>query len=365
MNIDMTLAVGLVMTYRCNLNCTYCYIHTKRNIDMSLETAKSVLMPFLMTKGDLLDIKFYGGETLMAFHVIKPLVEWVEANRWERKYRFFGSTNGTLLTAEMKDWILSRSKTFVLGLSYDGLPTTQIQNRNSDVPDFDFFIKTWPNQPIQMTINAESVPNMAEGINYLLSKGATVHPNVAYEESEWSSEYLIEYARQLNSLIEYYSQNPTAPPITQFAHDLNEYAQRLREPLPPPRMCGAGDGFLLFDVDGTPYPCHILSPLVIDGDKLQRIKDGELENTADFSDKSCCNCPFSTTCPTCLACNFLYRDSFTKRDRTHCEIMKIEVQAYMKKEILRLKSKEVLSSKDRKIVDSIILLRNYFRKQIN
>lgn len=362
MDITRTLAVGLIMTYRCNLKCKYCYVHTKRNIDMSLQTAKSILTPFLMTKGDLLDIKFYGGETLMAFSVIQPLVEWVESNKWERRYRFFGSTNGTLLDTEMKDWIGKRSEIFVLGLSYDGLPSTQTLNRGAEVPDIDFFIKTWPNQPIQMTINEESVQNMAKGVKYLLSKGATVHPNVAYEEREWSSEALIEYARQLKSLIEYYSQNPSAPPITQFVHNLNEYAQRLKSPLPPTRMCGAGDGFMIFDVDGTPYPCHILSPLVLNGDKLQRIKDKELDKMTDFSDKRCYDCPFSTTCPTCLACNFLYRDSFHNRDRTHCEIMKIEVQAFMKKEILRLKSKEVLSSNDRTIVDSIIMLRDYLRK---
>lgn len=361
MNIENTLAVGLLMTYRCNLKCKYCYIHTKRNIDMSLETAKSILTPFLMTKGDLLDIKFYGGETLMAFSVIRPLVEWVENNKWKRRYRFFGSTNGTLLDDEMKHWIEQRSRTFVLGLSYDGLPSTQTLNRGQEVPDIDFFIKTWPTQPIQMTINEDSVNNMAEGVKFLLSKGATVHPNVAYEEAEWSNNSLIEYAKQLKALIYYYGQNPTLPPITQFVHNLSEYAQRLKDPLPPVRMCGAGDGFKLFDVDGLSYPCHILSPLVISGEKLDRIKKFELENTSDFSEQRCFKCPFTTSCPTCLACNFLYRNSFSKRDRTHCEIMRIEVQAFMKKEIERIKCKKVLSHKDKEILDAIILLRNYFK----
>ena len=41
-------------------------------------------------------------------------------------------------------------------------------------------------------------------------------------------------------------------------------------------ICGAGNGFQVFDVDGQSYPCHILSPLVLEGEKLQKIKDDRL-----------------------------------------------------------------------------------------
>ena len=68
-------SVGLLMTYRCNLDCKYCYIHRKRNKDMSLDMAKTILKPFLLKKEGLLNIAFLGGETLLAFDVIKPLVD--------------------------------------------------------------------------------------------------------------------------------------------------------------------------------------------------------------------------------------------------------------------------------------------------
>ena len=41
-------AIGLLMTYRCNLDCQYCYIKTKRSKDMTLEKAQQILEPFLM-----------------------------------------------------------------------------------------------------------------------------------------------------------------------------------------------------------------------------------------------------------------------------------------------------------------------------
>lgn len=352
-------AIGLLTTYRCNLNCKYCYIHTKRNKDMTLEMAQSILEPFLLNGNGLLDITFMGGETLLAMDVIKPLVEWVKQGTWNRKYRFFGSTNGTMLTNDLKKWLKEYSNVLTLGLSYDGLPSAQDNNRGSTNIDIDFFIKVWPQQPIQMTINTETVNQMAEGVIYLLEKGAKVHPNVAYEDKEWVEEKIAEYGKQLNKLIYYYNVYEDKPLISQFIHNLNEYADNIDNHKTQLKICGAGHGFQVFDTDGQSYPCHILSPLVLGGEKLQQIKGGLISRTTDFSDINCSICPYTTSCPTCIACNFLYRDNLQNRDKTHCKIMKMEVKAYIKKEVLRLTTKEQLTSEDALEIDSIKKLINY------
>ena len=351
-------AVGLLMTYRCNLDCKYCYIHTKRSKDMTLEKAQFILEPFLM-KGNRLDIIFVGGETLLAIHVIRPLIEWVKARKWESDYRFFGSTNGTLLTADLKEWLTLNKQVLTLGLSYDGIPATQLENRGNDNIDVDFFIKTWPYQSIQMTINSESVGQMAEGIIYLLDKGAAVHPNVAFEEKEWTDAQVAEYGRQLNKLIPYYQKHKDAYLISQFSHNLNEYAYNIEHPKEQVEVCGAGHGYQVFDTDGLSYPCHILSPLVLNGSKLQRIKEGVVSKIESFAGARCSTCPFTSSCPTCIACNYLYRGCFQKRDATHCRIMKTEVRACIKNEVIRLKNEKIISSEDATLIDSIEKLLRY------
>lgn len=353
---DHDEAIGLLTTYRCNLSCKYCYVRIKRNKDMTLEMAQNILEPFLMKHEGMLNIAFMGGETLLAKDVIIPLVEWATSKQWKRRYRFFGSTNGTLLNDTLKIWLKKHNAIFTLGLSYDGIPSTQISNRGANNVDVDFFINTWPKQPIQMTINSQSVKHMAEGIIYLLEKGAVVHPNVAFEEDEWDDQQIAEYGRQLNKLIDYYIEHGNKPLITQFIHNLNEYAYCIDHPVEQHEMCGAGNGFQVFDTDGTSYPCHILSPLVLEGQKLQSIKDGALSNPRDLQDPECNSCPYTSSCPTCIACNFLYRGSFQKRDNTHCQIMRKEVKAFIKKEVLRLKAKEVLTPEDATEIDSIIKL---------
>lgn len=358
-------AVGLLMTYRCNLDCRYCYIHRKKNKDMDLDTARSILEPFLQKDEGPLDITFMGGETLLAIDVIKPLVEWAEKGKWKRPFRFLGSTNGTLLDDGLRIWLKNHSRTVTLGLSYDGVPSAQKENRGSTAIDVDFFIRTWPRQPIQMTINAASVDRMADGVVYLLEKGAMVHPNVAFEDKEWTDDSIDEYGRQLDMLISYYNSHDNLPVISQFQHNLSVYADSIDNHKSQVRVCGAGDGFQVFDTDGESYPCHILSPLVLENGKLQSIREGLLSRTTDFADPRCENCPYTSSCPTCMACNYLYRDGFQFRDNTHCAIMRTEVKAFIKKEVLRLTAKETLTSEDATEIDSIKKLIDFEKQHSN
>ena len=351
-------SIGLLMTYRCNLNCKYCYVINKQKKDMTLEMAQSILEPFLR-KEEKLMVSFMGGETLLAMNVIRPLVEWVEQEEWMCNVKFFGSTNGTLLDEDLKHWLCEHRHVITLGLSYDGLPYTQCHNRGNNNIDLDFFISTWKQQPIQMTITAESVNKMAVGVIYLLERGAVVHPNVAFEETEWTNEKIKEYEKQLNILIYYYQRHPEKPLIRQFIHNLNDYADSIDNHKKQNQVCGAGKGFQVFDIDGRSYPCHILSPLVLTGLRLETIQNGLIEKTTDFSDSDCDNCPFTSSCPTCIACNYIYHNTLQKRDKTHCKLMQVEVKAFMKKEVLRLKSINVFTSDDAIEIDSIRKIRNY------
>lgn len=352
--------IGLLMTYRCNLNCKYCYIKYKQNIDMSYEQAITILQKYLNQEGGLLDITFYGGETLLVFKTIKKLIEWIAQHKWKRKYKFFGCTNGTLLNDENKVWLREHSDIFVLGLSYDGIPEIQFKNRGSQFIDIDFFIKTWPQQPIQMTINADSVGRMAEGVMFLSSKGAKVNPNVAYEEYEWSEDALKQYEEQLSILVKFFCNNPDLSLIGQFRYNLLKIASNINNPIPIGKSCGAGDGFLLYDVDGKSYPCHLLSPLVLNSSQLHQLPS--ISSVTNFSSNSCIGCPFAIACSSCIACNYLYRGDYVKRDATHCKITKIDIRASLRMAVNQLQKKHYLSNADAQLVDSINSIVSYLKK---
>jgi organic radical activating enzyme len=86
----------LVVTTRCNLRCTHCQVE-KKNTNMNLETARKAVSLFL-EKNDSSQrslIRFFGGEPLLNFDVVKKVVD-----RTRRRYAnvdFDIATNGLLL----------------------------------------------------------------------------------------------------------------------------------------------------------------------------------------------------------------------------------------------------------------------------
>ncbi len=332
---------------------------------MPFNMATSIIEKHLSRNDGLLDITFYGGETLLAFKTIRKIIEWTKSKHWQRPFKFFGCSNGTLLNDNMKSWFKSNADIICLGLSYDGLPVSQLANRGRNNIDINFFIKTWPKQPIQMTINPSTVSKMAEGVIYLLKKGATVRPNVAYEQSEWPNWAINEYARQLSKLIRFYDAHPSLPLINQFSYDINHLSSKIDNPTPVGRACGAGDGFTLYDVDGKRYPCHLLSPLVLNERQLEKCVTSFSTKTTDFSDTGCLGCPFTTVCSTCLASNWIYRGHYGHRDTTHCRITKIEILATIRKEANRLLKATKISHEDATLVDSIKKLNTFLTTKQN
>ena len=127
----------LMVTHACNLNCSYCYEPYKKNDYMDTNLAKEIILRearFVEDSDhfDELEIDFMGGEPLMNFPLIKETVEWLEDGSISVPWVCFASTNGTLLTDEIKDWLRAHKKTVNLGASYDGNSQMQSTNRGTD-----------------------------------------------------------------------------------------------------------------------------------------------------------------------------------------------------------------------------------------
>lgn len=308
----------------------------------------------------LLQVMLMGGEPLMAFPMIKELVEWVieKENQWHRECFFFGSTNGTLLDDKMKKWFHLYREHVTLALSFDGLPKAQNKNRccSADLVDLGFFQQNWPNQKVQMTISEDTVDQMAAGVIFLLEKGFQVNPSVAYEDHEWSEKAIEEYLKQMIILKDYYLTHPSAPLIYQFKHPLIAYAGELENPTVQQQQCGAGCGFTMFDIDKKMYPCHMMSPLVLSEEQLIKL-DGIDMRYQTFQDERCVGCPYISACATCAGCNYLYRGDFSIRDTTHCKIQQLEVLVCLRYQVSKINQMPDLG--DKETVDAICRLNAY------
>ncbi len=110
--------VTLTVTRNCNLRCRYCYEpHThieKETMDFKL--AKEIICRYMEADNgyDKTEFQFFGGEPMLAFPLIKQIVEWFHSRSWNKGHIFFIGTNGTILTKEMRKWLFENRQCVVV-----------------------------------------------------------------------------------------------------------------------------------------------------------------------------------------------------------------------------------------------------------
>ena len=127
--------IVLQVTQNCNLRCSYCaysgsyYNRTHTNKRMRVETALRAVDFFMeRTSGvEEVTIGFYGGEPVLEFDLIKQVIDHVEKHYPARKVRYNFTTNLTLFTDEVIDYVLE--KNIQIMISIDGPQPVQDKYR--------------------------------------------------------------------------------------------------------------------------------------------------------------------------------------------------------------------------------------------
>jgi uncharacterized protein len=103
----------LNLTHRCNLGCKYCFMrfpevrerYGDSRLRMSAETGVRGI-DFLHDHSDRgMSVNFFGGEPLLEFSLLKELVEYASKS-YPDWFTFSITTNGTLLTREVADFLV-------------------------------------------------------------------------------------------------------------------------------------------------------------------------------------------------------------------------------------------------------------------
>lgn len=320
---------SLCLTHNCNLDCIYCYQEHNSGIHMSFATAQKVIDWIFDNKPDGtcgIEFGFIGGEPLLEFELIKKIVAYVRGKHTDEPYIFYATTNGTILSDEMKEWFTANHNQFVLGLSLDGAKLTHDYNRSNsfDRIDFEFFLRNWPDQGVKMTLSEMSLKHLAENIEFIHSLGFKEIGGVNLFEGafDWGDERFVkELIPQLEKIVEYYVEHDDIPldQMMNKALYLCENTERKNK-----KWCGIGDGSVFFDCDGTMYPCPFVTPMTFDDNKLCKIKEYDFTNPMNTIDEDCAsNCYIYPICPTCAGSNYLNNGSFKQRDKSKCRIQKL------------------------------------------
>ncbi len=347
----------LTITRDCNLRCLYCYEPSRdRKGTINLEKAKDVITYFMECDNgsDNVEIQLFGGEPMLEFALIQEIVDWFHLRTWKKGHTFFICTNGTILTEEMKTWLLRHKDCVVMGFSIDGNQIAHDIGRGNSYKllkrNLPFFTETWPNQPAKMTVTAETIPYVADSVIQLEEMGMYFTANIVFEDiwgSPDSKHRLLEiYKEQLERLVDFYASRPDLEPVEpMLQRELGIIGvDQLRSGTGDDcvRYCGAGHQMAMVDIDGTIHPCHRFSPWVA----KRPAPESGANRQNQWKPEQCAACRFLSLCPTCAGFNWEVNGDSGIRTTYHCEAFKLELAATAKLQALRLSQRQLAELKE-------------------
>src|ERR1035437_594237 len=359
----------LTLTEACNLACRYCYESFKSSRKMPLSVAQDAITRHFRESEsfDEMEISFHGGEPLLEFETMRDICEWVWERQWEKPYICFATTNGTLAHGAIQVWAARHRANFYLGLSLDGTPVMHNLNRSNSYEQIDisFFQRTWPDQPVKMTISDATLPYLAEGIKHLHESGILVHCNFAHG-MDWTQEGVVSMlTAQIEKLMVYYLAHPEITPCDFMMMQLDVIGARCRRTEERGELsghdgftkwCGIGTNMVAVDVDGREYPCHSLLPNTM-GSRMNQYRCFNFADRSSLQDDRCKGCVLLPICPTCYGSNILANGHPSLRDMGICNLTKIRALASSKLQAQMLVRREEFPSfrklEPRSLVDTI------------
>lgn len=320
--------VIVTLSERCNLNCVYCYESGKNLSLMPLEMAKGIIRrEFAQSNGyDELFFEFHGGEIALFFDRLREVLEWLWSAGFDKPFRCFSITNGTLIHGEIADWFERNRERITLGISLDGTPEVHNRNRCNSygLVDFGYFLRNWPKQPVKMTFSAETVPHLADCLRHAHSLGFEVRANLAYGVP-WPESLLPEYAGQLTEMVAWYLENPEVPPASLFTSRLERIGQMAVGGRHAMKWCSCGDNGVCYAPDGKLYPCQVFMPSSLGYDASAELSALDYKDVASFHDPACGDCPLEPSCATCPAHCYKATRTLNIRPRDLCAYRKVEI----------------------------------------
>lgn len=303
MSGDSTYQLSLLVTEKCNLNCTYCHCDRRFHQTMTFEQARAAIDDVVANKLDgagELNVLFIGGEPFIEFSLIKEVVAYASGLRADLSVRFKAVTNGTLVHGEVQKWLMEHQDRFRVDLSMDGVPEAHDRFRSDSYDKIDhYFFQRKLNQPTLSTVVLpETTPQFAENIMHLERLGYTVKAVLA-DGVDWSEGNAAEeLARQFRLLIEYYLTYPEQYPFNLLSSATFCVGSDIRM-----QKCRPGVNSSATGTDGVSYPCHRCTAYYNHGGWAIATEYLDLTGM-EFLDEACLSCcaePICNACPASIA----------------------------------------------------------------
>ncbi len=321
------MRVTLHVTRRCNLQCTYCYADCETvkpaepasdhaPLDMSRETAlKGVELAF---EGDdpVAHIGFFGGEPTLRLDLIREAAAYATQLAEERgkQVSFEMTTNGTRVGDEVIELI--HQYQMIVAVSIDGNAAAHNTHRKQHGGGDSFaridrnLDKLLTQVPWLMSfsvVTPQTVPHLADSVDYLLNKGFRVLVAWPDQSANWQSSDLAALRVQMQRVADIYIRHTDDGRKFFLSSIDGAIRSHIRGGSPD---CGAGEAHLSVGPSGKIYPCvQFVGDESDDTWVLGNVRDGMAEphrseriSGLKPSSPECGDCAIETRCGSACPC---------------------------------------------------------------
>jgi len=339
------------ITEKCNLRCGYCFTYGIGKRDLTYNKGVEIvdwLFKDEISQSNTIDISWWGGEPFLKFELMKQLTDYALsiASKQGKTVSFNGTSNTTLMTKEVVDWMKQYNSYFLM--SIDGIGNIQNKNRplatggsswNKIAKNLPYITQEIPFINSRMSNTTEHVDKFFDTFKQLYEKyNIKTQMYSPVFEMDWTDEKLNIAQEQLMLLCDYIVELRLKGEDLKVKH-LDDGVKALHFKKSKPEFpCGAGRFYVGISVDGVIYPCHRFNKY--DGKNWKQkgyigtIQDGITDpkfrygftNFMDFPvPEKCSNCElYGNLCDrSCYAINYdLSRSIFTSPD-VYCRWQKM------------------------------------------
>lgn len=199
------------VTKECNADCLYCYEKDKDSVYEWAEVKQFLDRILKNRTSDQFAIEFLGGEPLMAWDNIKRTYEYLESVESIDVFSYIITTNGTILTDEILDYLIKNSKLrFVASL--DGhkwsnqLRVFKESRKNTYDKVMHNLKKLQENgveNAVHMVTHPYNVAFLSESIIHLYNKGVkAIDPGIVESTITIDEDFAARYIHEMNIISE-------------------------------------------------------------------------------------------------------------------------------------------------------------------
>lgn len=349
-----TMTVWLHVTNACNLDCPYCYVR-KSSEALDVETGARILDQVLSAARRhgfrRVKIKYAGGEATLHFHRIQQLHEHVVQRTRELglEREEIILSNGTALRPEDADWMALEGVRVMISVDGIGEWHDRLRSSRGGAGTFHrvahtvdrILIPRGIRPAITMTITGLNAMAAADVARWALIERDLPLSFNFYRRNILSasrSELELEEQKIIEGLQAAYAVIEAHLPSRPFFNGLLDRVHSGSHAHP----CGAGYDYIVITHRGEIAQCHMLleQPVwpsrELDGDPLQAIRQGPLQNLRGDEKEGCRSCPFRFHCAGgCPLETYRVTGRWDVRS-PHCRIYQILLPAALRLEGLRL-----------------------------